>query len=139
MNRVSKTDIVDVDITDAYELRSDGYGLNSIYLNSTLVSTTSGTQTVVINLPADGEGIFYGADHPAETGDIVWLSGTSGGLGDGYFTINNVIDDVTFTINQTFGTSTGGNIQFRYPAGAFKVGFDPRNTVHVTHNNVQQA
>lgn len=138
-NRIRKEDINDVDILDAYELRSDGYGLNSIYLYTTCVSTTAGTKTVVVNIASDGEGILNSFDHPVESGDIVWISGTSGSAGDGYFTVDSVIDDITFTINESFGNSTGGNVRYHYPSGSLRIGFDPRNTTSVTHNNVQQA
>lgn len=137
LNRISKTDLNDLDIADAYELRSDGYGLNSIYFTTTVVSTTSGTKTVVVNLASDGEGILYSYDHPVEPDDIVHLYGTTGA--DGYYTVATIIDDLTFTVNETIATSTGGSAEFRYPAGALKIGFDPRNTTHVFHNNVQQA
>lgn len=139
LNRIRKEDIDDIDFIDSYELRSDGYGLNSIYLITTCVSTTSGTQTVVINPASDSQGIFYSFDHPAQPGDIVWISGTSGGAGDGYFTIATVIDDATFTINETFGSSTGGNIRFQYQSGASKAGYDSRGDCIITHNTVQGA
>jgi hypothetical protein len=139
LNRIRKEDIDDIDFVDSYELLSDGYGLNSIYLYTTVVSTTSGTQTVVINLASDGQGIFDSIDHPAQSGDIVWLSGTSAGAGDGYFTIANVIDDVTFTINETFSSSTGGNIRFQYQSGASKIGYDNRGDCVITHDTVQEA
>jgi hypothetical protein len=139
LNRISKTDLNDLDIVDAYELRSDGYTSISVYLDTTVVSTTSSTKTVVINQASDGQGIFYSFDHPAESGDIVWLFGTSGA--DGYYTIDSVVDDITFTVNEAIATSTGGNAEFRYPAGALKVGYDRFRyaAVNITHNNVQEA
>lgn len=139
LNRISKADLNDLDIVDAYELRSDGYTSISIYLDTTVVSTTSGTKTVVINIASDGQGLFYSFDHPAESGDIVWLSGTTGA--DGYYTIDTVIDDLTFTVNQVINTSTGGNAQFRYIAGGLKVGYDRFRypAVNITHNTVQEA
>jgi hypothetical protein len=139
-NQIRKEDILDTDFTDAYELRSDGYGVNSIYLsNVPVVSTTTGTNTVIVNLAFDGGGIFYSHDHPVEKDDIVWFQGTSGA--DGYYTVNTVIDDNTFTTNESIVSSTGGLAQFRYPAGALKVGYDITRypAVHITHNNVQEA
>jgi len=137
---IRKPDILDVDVVDAYELRSDGYSAISIYLDSTVISTTSSSSTVVINPAADGGGILYSFDHPVEVDDIVWLHGTSGGgLADGYYTVGSVLTDTSFTVNQPIADSTGGYVQFRYPAGSRKVGFDQRPTIHVKHNNVQQA
>jgi hypothetical protein len=136
---IRKSDVFDADFLDAYELISDGYGTNSIYLDTFTISTTSITGTVVVSLAADGEGILYSKDHPVQNNDIVWIYGTSGGAGDGYFTVNSILTDTSFTVNQPINDSTGGYAQFRYPAGALGIGFDPRNTIHVTHNNVQQA
>ena len=133
------SDVLDTDFLDGYELNSDGYGINSIYLTTSCISTTSGTKIVVTGPATDGNGILYTFDHPVESGDIVWLTGTSGGLGDGYFTINQVLSDTSFSVNETIGTSTGGNIQYRYKSGAKNIGFNPTNTSHITHNNVQQA
>jgi hypothetical protein len=139
LNRIRKEDINDADFVDSYELRSDGYGINSIYLYTTCVSTNSGTQTVIINSASDSQGIFYSFDHPAQPGDIVWISGTSGAAGDGYFTINTIIDDLTFTINEAFGSSTGGNIRFQYQSGSSKIGYDSSGDFIITHNTVQEA
>lgn len=124
-NELRSTDVLDADFVDAYELGSSG---STVYLSATAVSTTGGTKVVVIALPADGEGIITGRDHPAEAGDKVLLSGTSGGLGDGLFTIATVLTDLTFSVVEAIGTSVGGSASFRYPAGAKKVGFDPAGT-----------
>lgn len=133
---ISWTDIVDVDIVDAFELASDG---TAVYVILTVVSTTTGTKVVVVNLAADGEGILYGKDHPAEVDDTVVITGTSGGSGDGTFTIASIIDDTTFIVNEAIGTSTGGSATFMYPVGAGKVGFDPTGLLHTTATNVQDA
>lgn len=136
---IRKSDVFDTDFVDAYELASDGYGLNSIYLNTFAISTTSITGTVVVSLASDGEGILYSKDHPVQALDIVWIYGTSGGAGDGYYTVNSIVSDTSFTVNEPIGDSTDGYAQFRYPAGATNIGFDPRATIHVTHNTVQGA
>ena len=137
-NRLSKSDVSDADFVDASELISDGYGSNSIYLSTTCVSTNS-SKTIIINLPSDGEGILNSFNHPGQTGDIVYVYGTSGGLGDGYFTINTVTDNTTITVNESIGTSTGGNIQFRYPAGASQIGYNSNNNDIIKYNTVQNA
>lgn len=139
-NQIRKEDILDTDFADAYELRSDGYDANSIYLsNVSIISTTTGTNTVIVNLAFDGGGIFYSHDHPVEKDDIVWLQGTSGA--DGYYTVNTVIDDNTFTTNEPIVSSTGGLAEFRYPSGSLKVGYDITRypAVNIGHNNVQEA
>lgn len=138
-NQIRKEDILDTDFVDAYELRSDGYGPNSIYLsNIPVISTTALTKTIITNLAFDGNGIVY-SDHPLEKDDIVCLSGTSGA--DGYYTVNLVIDNFTFTVNEIINNSTGGLAQFRYPAGGLKIGYDITrySAVNITHNTVQEA
>lgn len=117
---ISKADLVDADVYDATELNTDG---SIVYLSVTVVSTTSGTQTVVVNLASDGEGILYSKDHPVEVGDSVDLTGTSGGLGNGTFTITAVLTDTSFTVAEPIGTSTGGTAFFRYPPGAQEIGY----------------
>lgn len=136
VNQVSKSDVTDAEFLDAEELQSDS---TFVYLTTTLVSTTSGTKVVVINLPADGEGILYGRDHPAQTDDFVVITGTSGGLGDGTYTINVVLSDTSFSVLETIATSTGGSVDFHYKSGATRIGLDPNGLTVVTSNNVQDA
>lgn len=133
---IRKEDLDDLDIVDSFELGSDGY---QVYLTTTLVSTTSVGNIITINLPSDGEGLITGRDHLAQAGDRVFLTGTSGGLADGYFIINSVLTETTFSVTNSISNSTGGNIFFMYIAGAFNVGFDKSNSINVTHSNVQQA
>lgn len=136
VNQISKTDVTDSEFLDAEELQSDS---TFVYLTTTAVSTTSGTKIVVINLPPDGEGILISRDHPAQTDDFVVISGTSGGLGDGTFTIDVVLSETSFSVLETIGTSTGGAVDFHYKSGATRIGFDPTGLSHVTSNNVQDA
>jgi len=136
VNQIRKADLEDLDFLDAEEIQSDG---TFVYLTTTVVSTTSGTKVVVVNLPSDGEGLITGADHPVQSGDIVILTGTSGSLGNGKFTVDTVIDDTSFSVLETIGTSTGGSINFYYKAGALSVGLDPTGMIHVVSNNVQDA
>lgn len=135
-NQISKTDVVDSEFLDQQELGSDG---TFVYLTSTVVSTTSGTNVVVVNLPADGEGILSGRDHPVEAGDFVVITGTSGGLGDGRFSIGAVLSDTSFSVLGGIGTSTGGSIAFHYRAGAELIGLDPTGLTNVTSRSVQGA
>jgi hypothetical protein len=131
---ISKADLVDADVYDATELNTDG---SVVFLTITVVSTTSGTNTVVVNLAADGEGIYYGKDHPVEVGDTAIISGTSGGLGDGTFLVASVVDDLTFTTVEAIGTSTGGSVSFKFPPGANEIGFKPDNQNTTSNNNLQ--
>lgn len=133
---IRKEDLYDLDIVDSFELLSDGY---TTYLTTSVISTSNIDNSIVINLPADGEGIITGKDHPVEVGDRVWLTGTSGGLADGYFIINSILTDTSFTISTTISTSTGGTIYFMYQSGAKSVGFDPTGLVVTTAKNVQDA
>lgn len=136
VNQVSKSDVTDSEFLDAEELQSDS---TFVYLTTTVVSTDAGTKVVVIDLPADGQGIFFGRDHPAQTDDFVVITGTTGGLGDGTFTIDTVIDDTSFSVLETIGTSTLGSVAFHYKSGATRIGFDPTGLAHVASTNVQDA
>lgn len=135
MPRLTKSDIYDSDIVDAYELASDGYHLYKIL---SVISTTSGTKTVVVSPPGDEFGLVYDLDAPVAVGDRVLLTGTLGG-GDGYFIIASVIDNTTFTISETIGSSTGGDGYFMYPSGSLSVGFDSSGILLTTADNVQDA
>jgi hypothetical protein len=138
VNGIRKEDLADLDIVDSIELASDGY---SVYLISTLVSTTNAGSLITINLPSDGEGLITGRDHLAQAGDRIRLAGTSGGLADGYYIINSIISETSFSVTSSVASSTGGSIYFMFQAGAKSVGFDLQNysPIHVTHTNVQQA
>jgi hypothetical protein len=138
-NKITKADVSDVDFVDSYELISDAYGPNSIYLTTACVSTSYFTNIITVGYGPDGEGILYGSDHPAQSGDIVILYGTSGA--DGYYTINTVLTDTSFSVNENINTSTDGYVEYHYPSGASRVGFglDLYQAVHITHNNVQGA
>lgn len=135
---IRKEDLVDLDIVDSVELASDGY---YVYLTTTLVSTTNAGSLVTINLPSDGEGLITGRDHPLAPGDRVRITGTSGGLADGYYIVNLPITDTSFSVNSPIATSTGGTIDFMFQGGAKYVGFDKLNytAIHVTHTTVQEA
>lgn len=139
LNRIRKEDIEDLDIVDSSELISDGYGVNSIYLTLSCTSTTAFTSTIVTGLAPDGNGILNTYDHPVQKNDIVWITGTSGGAGDGYFRVDTVLTDTSFSITGTIGNSTGGTVQFRNPSGASKIGFDSSGSCIITHNTVQEA
>lgn len=133
---ISKADLVDADVYDATELNTDG---TVVYLTITVVSTAAGGSLVTVNLASDGEGILTSKDHPVEAGDKVDISGTSGGLGDGTFTVASVLTDLTFTVVEAIGTSTGGSASFRYPPGAQEIGFDQTKQNTTSDNQLQKA
>lgn len=133
---IRKSDIIDADIIDAYEIASDGY---AGYLDTTLVSTDFTLQKIIINAALDGEGILYSMDHPVESGDRVLLVGTSGGAADGYFVVDTVLDDLSFTVTTSIANSTGGTIYFMYPTGASRIGFDSNGLTSTNANNLQDA
>jgi hypothetical protein len=133
---IRKEDLLDADFIDAPELISDG--LTSVYLTTAVVSTNVPPQTVVVALPADGEGILTGRDHPVSPLDLVRLSGTIGGA-DGTYTVATVVDDLTFTVVEPIVASTGGSISFLFPAGATTVGVDPTGFSYTTNKVLQKV
>lgn len=133
---ITKADLSDLDILDAYELGSDS---TTTFLSTSVVSTTSGTKTVVVSLPADGEGLKTSRDHPVEPKDIVTITGTSGGAGNGTFTVATVVNDTSFTVVESIGTSTGGSVSFAYPPGASGIGYFTAEQRVTTNNKVQDA
>jgi hypothetical protein len=129
---ITKEDLEDLDIVDAEELASDGSSSFQIFSGVTTVSTTSSTKRVVLS------GIdLLDRDDPLEAEDIVILSGTSGA--DGTYTVDDVVDSVTFDVNESIADSTGGTCEARHPPGAQKVGLDDTGLTNVTADNVQDA
>jgi len=133
---IRKEDIRDLDIIDSEELASDGY---YVYLSSTLVSTTSSTSVVEINMPPDNEGILYGRDNAVESGDRIYLTGTSGGSADGYYIVDEILTNLTLSIDGYINDSTDGYIYFMHPVGSSKIGFDPTGLSKISSHNVQDA
>lgn len=139
---LTKADFRDVDIIDAYELRSDGRAITpaSVYQTTTGVSTTSATRIVVSNMPSDGEGLLTSADHPVEAGDFLFITGSApGGAADGKYTVASVDGDTVVTVVESIPNSTGGTYTWVYPAGAARVGFDPTGQTITTATTVEQA
>lgn len=136
MNRIRRNDLDNLEIVDAIELASDGY---YVYLTTTLSSTNSTGNVITINLASDGQGIENTYDHPAKSGDRVRLTGTSGALADGYYTINSVLSNITFSVLENIANSTGGSASFIYAEGAKQIGFSPINVQVTNATNVQDA
>lgn len=131
---ISKSDLYDADVYDAPELNTDG---TVVYLTTTVTSTVA-TNTVNVGIPSDGEGILTSRDHPVQVGDKADITGTSGGTGDGTFTVASITSDTQFTTVETIAVSTGGSVNFRYPPGAQNIGFDPTSQ-NVTAKNLEQG
>lgn len=135
-------DINPYDFYDAPELNTDS---TVVYLTLTVVSTVA-PNTVNVNLASDGEGILYSRDHPVKSaalavgaqGDLVDITATSGGAGDGTFEVATVVSDTQFTIIGTLGNSTGGSANFRYPSGAQDVGYSQVKQ-NITAQNLLQG
>lgn len=138
---ITKSDLSDVDIVDAYELKSDGRSITgySVYLTTSGVTTTASTKTVVSTTPTDGEGLLTSKDHPVQEGDYLFITGSSGGVADGKYTIATIVDDITVTVNETIADSTGGTLTWVYPSGASEVGFDPSGQTVTTSTTLQGA
>lgn len=126
-----KADIVDADIIDAYELRSDGAASFAYVTGVTVVSTTAATKRVVISGYS-----LRDLDDPAEPDDIVVIIGSAAA---GTYTIDTVIDATTFSVNENIVDSVGGTATFQHPPGATKIGFDPTGLTNVTAHAVQEA
>ena len=133
---IRKSDIYRSDIISPSELSSDGY---FIYLPSiSVISTTNSSKTVVISPIPDGEGLTLPSfDHPVKSGDITYINGSSGA--DGYYTIDIILSDTSFTVIDTIVDSIGGTVDFMYPVGAGLVGFDSTGLTMTDATNVQGA
>lgn len=133
MSGIRKEDIVDADVIDAVELASDG---TTVFVdNATVVSTTASTKTVVIS----GEDVVFDKEEHLEINDIVVITGTSGGLGDGTFTVASITNSTTFVVNETIGDSTGGTADFIHPSGSTKVGVKSSTLTLSSSDNLQSV
>jgi hypothetical protein len=136
-------DVGPYDFYDAAQLNSDS---TVVYLTLTVTSTVA-PNIVNVALASDGEGILTSRDHPVRSaaiavggnGDLVDITGTSGGAGNGTFEVASVVSDTQFTVSGTVGNSTGGSANFRYPSGAQDVGYSQTKQNITSQNLVQPA
>ena len=129
-NLIRKEDVLDSDFFDAYELSSDGYKI--YYTGANVIITVSTTKTVFVS------GITQSnRDNNVQSGDRVHLYGTS--AADGYYYIDSVLNDTSFTVTTPILDSTGGFCDYIYPAAAKLIGLDPSGMTHVHSHNVQDA
>jgi hypothetical protein len=127
---IVREDIRHEDIVDAVEAASDGV-TSIIFTGATVVSTTNVTKTVVLS------GIDLQRDPDiVEPGDIVVLSGNAAA---GTYTIDQRIDDTSFTVNETIADSTGGLCEARNPSGAARIGVDATGLTYITKTNLQEV
>lgn len=119
---LSASDIRDEELVDQAELRANGSASSAYRSGVTVSSTTAATKRVVVT-GYDPEGLAVGSrDTPAEVGDLLVLSGTTGGA-DGTYTIAAVFSGEV-QVAEDVPDSTGGTAEFRNPPGASKVGID---------------
>lgn len=135
---IGRQDVLEAEVAEVPILASDGY---SVYLaNVSVISTTSGTNSVLITLPDQQDLTWLSGDHPVESGDHVYFRGTVGSPNaDGYYYIDKITSQTTFTTIEPIPTSLGGFVTFMWPAGATTIGFDPTVTLNLTATTVQGA
>jgi hypothetical protein len=131
-NRISKTDVADVEFRDAEELIADG---QTTYRTVGLVSTTAATKRVVISSPGILDRLDN-VDEPLQAGDIVVISGNAAA---GTYTCAAIINATTFSVVQAIPNSTGGSADFQHPAGATVVGINNTTLSYTTKTTVQGA
>ena len=109
-------------------------GTAPIFTAETVVSTTSGTKVIELS----GVDLLRD-DERLQAGDRVVLTGTSGGAGDGTFTVSMILTITTFNVVEAIGTSTGGTANATHPVGGGLVGIDPTGLGSVSSTNAQGA
>jgi hypothetical protein len=131
-----ESDVFRSKIATISELSADGYSAKSIYLTCLVISTIS-SGIVTVQLPSSDASLLEVCDYQVDPSDIAHIYGSSGG--DGYYTVNQVLSDTTFSVNEPIADSTGGNVDFLYQAGSTLVGVDPSNMRDVTSDTAQGA
>ena len=132
-----ESDVIRAEIATIPELQADGYSAKSVYLTCLVISTIS-SGIVTVQLPSYDGSLLEVCDYQVDPGDIAHIYGSSGG-GDGYYTVNQVLSDTTFSVNEPIADSTGGNVDFLYQSGSTFIGLDPVGMIDVTGTTVQQA
>jgi len=132
-NKISRIDITDSEFVDAVELVSDGY---TVYRTGSLTSTSSSSKAVLINSANDLD-ILDNVDEPVQVLDRIYITGST--AADGYYTINSIISNVSFSVLEDILDSTGGTIFYIHPSGASKVGVDTTLLGNSSANNLQDV
>jgi len=112
---LTRDDIADLDILDAIELESDGSS-SYLFRSESIGTVTSGTKQV--SIPA---GLLLAADNGIGPGDIVVITGNAAA---GTYTVDQVIDQQTFSVVESIPDAAGGSVDFIHAAGAGRIGVD---------------
>jgi hypothetical protein len=131
---VSRSDVDDSEFLDAEELASDGY---SPYRIVTVSSVVSSNKNIII-LSQNALDILKYVDYPLQSGDKVRITGNAAA---GTYTVDEIIDDTTFSVVESIINASDGYAEFIYPSGSSNIGYDPseQNTPYITSSNVQDA
>jgi hypothetical protein len=131
---VSRSDVDDSEFLDAEELASDGY---SSYRTVNVSSIVSANKNIVI-LSQNTLDILKYVDYPLQPGDKVRITGNAAA---GTYTVDEIINDTTFSVIETIINASDGYAEFIYPSGASNIGYDPseQNTPYIISTNVQDA
>ena len=133
MSELRSTDILNSEVFSEIQLSSDGY--TEYYSGVTVISCTAIDNTFLVNPFLNIS--LLDPEARISIKDVVLLYGSS--AADGYYVISEILDQTHFTVFGYLNNSTGGTLQFFYPPGASKIGFNPINTCVVTSTNVQGA
>ena len=133
MSELRSIDIINSEILDETQLASDGY--TQYYSGVSVVSCTSFTRNILVNAFLNIS--LQDPEARISNGDIVYLFGSSDS--DGYYVISEIVDQTNFIVSNFIMDSTGGTLQFFYPSGASRIGFDPTKSCIVTSTTVQGA
>jgi hypothetical protein len=131
VNSLHKEQIADSSIVEEDELASTGT-LGSAYSSSLVVSNIdSVTKTITIS-----SGDLK--DPRVQNLDIIVIVG---GLAAGEYTVDTIISDKIFTVNETIPNATSGSIGVFYRSGAEITGYDPSDSIIFgpSENTVKKA
>jgi hypothetical protein len=124
---LNQSQILDSNIVEESELASTGNTHFSGPWN--IISVTTATKTIVLT------GVELPFERVAQ-GDRVTITG---GLAAGTYTVNEVVNYTTLTVNEAISSATSGTVDFYYPPGSTIVGFDSTGLDWTTADECQTA
>lgn len=127
-----KEDLYDLDILSREELTSDGY---YVYASGSLIHITS--SMVHSGKIVTTDFFLKSIDDPVQSGDRLHIYDSDGA--DGYYTINEILSDYSFSVIEDANEVSYGGLHFMHPAGAKSIGFDPTGLASITATNLQDA
>jgi hypothetical protein len=127
-----KEDLYDLDILSREELTSDGY---YVYASGSLIHITS--SMVRSGKIVTTDFFLKSIDDPVQSGDRLHVCDSDGA--DGYYTIDEILSDYSFSITEDANEVSNGWLHFMHPAGAKFIGFDPTGLAAITATNLQDA